>query len=458
MQLVPFVAALLPVLVYWPTLTMWFRADDFAWLSLGTRVPALDGWLEALFAPRAQGTVRFLSERLFFITFWKAAGLDALPYRAAVLAGLCGSSWFLFRIVQRTLGQDWAALVAVALWLVQAGLGAAMGWLSSANQVWCSLFAFATLWAFIERRRAFSWALLIAGFGTLETMIVVPLVAVAWSIEFRRESLSDALWLCLPAVAFGALHAFAIPKLATDPAYHLHFDLPGLLDGVATYWTWGSGTMLGAAALVAVLVPAAFRSAAVRWGLVLLAAGLAPVLPLRDHREWYYLAFPGAGLAIALTGAIAASAASISRLRWPWRLVVMAAAALFVSGHAVRLRDTLAWHAEKTAAVRVLVRGVVAARQIHPNKVILLTGVSNQLFWDGVFDDPFLVAGVDRVRLAPGAETPIDAHPEWGGIHRWVTTPKAARDWVVNRTVVIYQPAGSALQNITSVWVGQFAP
>lgn len=66
--------------LYWPGLMTWFAMDDFAWLGL--RQAAGDaGWLAVLFSPKAQGTVRPLSERLYFLALEGIFGIEALPFR-----------------------------------------------------------------------------------------------------------------------------------------------------------------------------------------------------------------------------------------------------------------------------------------------------------------------------------------------------------------------------------------
>ena len=67
--------------VYWRGLFAWFQADDFAWLSLRAHVHDWRSLLENLFAPMAQGTIRPLSERAFFLVFESLFGLHALPFR-----------------------------------------------------------------------------------------------------------------------------------------------------------------------------------------------------------------------------------------------------------------------------------------------------------------------------------------------------------------------------------------
>ena len=65
------VASLAPIVfllwLWGDGLQTWFVADDFAWLGLLRQVGTFSDFLRAMFAPAAQGTFRFLSERGFFL-------------------------------------------------------------------------------------------------------------------------------------------------------------------------------------------------------------------------------------------------------------------------------------------------------------------------------------------------------------------------------------------------------
>ena len=67
---------LLPVAVFlwldWYGLRAWFQNDDFAWLAQDLSLNGWRDWLKALFEPRAQGTLRVLSERVCFS--WRCTG------------------------------------------------------------------------------------------------------------------------------------------------------------------------------------------------------------------------------------------------------------------------------------------------------------------------------------------------------------------------------------------------
>jgi hypothetical protein len=409
--------------------------------------------LQALFEPRAQGTVRFLSERAFFLTFESLFGLEALPYRIFILALFAASCVLLAAVTRRLSGSAMAGVLAPMFWTISVGVAAAIGWASSTNQIFLAFFVLATFLFFLDRRPIASWTAYLLGFGALESMLMLPALLMAYALLYDRSRLRSAAWYLIPAGAFAWLHLVVIPKPSVDSAYQMHWGLADLAATAIVYWEWSAGSMLASALLGLLLVAAvSWRAANREWtplfGLLWFALLLAPVLPLRDHTLHYYLAAPVTGLAIAL----AAVTASLLKQGWIWRLAAVAAAGLFAAGHVTKNRETIEWNREKSRDVRQLVRGVERARQLHPRASILLDGISDTLFWDGIFDNPFRILGIDRVYLAPGAEQAITEHQEWGGINRWVIPPASVRELFRYDAAVVYRPEGELLVNVTGKW------
>ncbi|MDX2179412.1 MAG: hypothetical protein SFV18_07460 [Bryobacteraceae bacterium] len=415
---------------YWRTLGTWFRADDFAWLGLRLMVHRPGDLLTVLFAPMAQGTVRFLSDRAQFLILEGLFGLEALPFRIVAVGAQASACVLLALITWRLTDSRVLGILAAAFWTVSQGLAAAMGWISSSNQVLCALFLLGALWLYLEERWAWCGVVFLLGFGTLETMVVFPALAILVAPERWRRAIPFGF----VSAAYLALHLFAIPKPGTDPAYAMHFDPASLAKTLWTYLQWCAP--LAIAAGVALLT----RRRAAVVGVLAFLVLLAPVLPLRDHTLHYYLALPLTGLAIA--------AASLCVALPRWAGAVLAITLIAVSW--TESRRAFYWQKEKARAVRNLVRGVVEARRLHPDRTILLRGVSNELFWDGMFDDPFRLIGVRDVYLAPGAEAAIDSHPEWGGIAAWQLGTKQVRELIEQEGAVVYEPAGESLRNVTA--------
>ena len=83
--------SLLCLALYWYGLKSWFAQDDFAWLSLHFDVQDFNGLLRNMFAPMAQGTLRFLSEQ----AVWDGrAALPDLRIRDSVCeSGIAGKHY-----------------------------------------------------------------------------------------------------------------------------------------------------------------------------------------------------------------------------------------------------------------------------------------------------------------------------------------------------------------------------
>src|SRR5947209_2356734 len=92
-------APLLCLAVFWRVPFIWFRVDDFAWLSLYQHVHNAADLGRALFQAAAQGTVRVISERLYFLVLGKLFGITSWPYRAAALG-----TWFLVLGMMQLIG------------------------------------------------------------------------------------------------------------------------------------------------------------------------------------------------------------------------------------------------------------------------------------------------------------------------------------------------------------------
>jgi len=78
--------------------------------------------LACRFVPSQQGTIRPLSERLFFIAFWHMFGWQAVYYRAMVFATQFFNLILLASIIWKLTGSRAAAFLAPVLWIVNASL------------------------------------------------------------------------------------------------------------------------------------------------------------------------------------------------------------------------------------------------------------------------------------------------------------------------------------------------
>jgi len=408
---------LLCLLIYKRGLTAWFQADDFAWLGLRLQVHDARSLLHALFAPMAQGTIRPLSERGFFLLFESIFGVRAAPFRVCAFLTQCANLALLYMIARRLTGSRAAGLYAAILWLVNSALSWPMVWTSVYNQILCGFFLMSAFWfllRYIEtgQRRYYlwQWILFLVGFGALEINVVYPALAALYAFLCARNFFRTTLPLFIPSAVFIVADRMVAPAQHAGP-YALHID-GALLRTLVSYsfrtlvpWQIieirGGPDIFLACLLAAAL--AGFTVTRLRqrdwlpvfcigWFLVV----LAPVLPLRDHISTYYLVLPSIGLAIL-------GAYALTSVQGAWKAVGLILAAVYVVVMLIGDSIEVTWMQRRSFDVRRMVLGVARAHQLHPTQAILLDNVDEQLFQAGVYHHPFAIFGAPSVYLTPGS-------------------------------------------------------
>lgn len=458
--------------LYWYGLRAWFQQDDFAWLGLRLQVQNWHDLLNAMFAPLAQGTIRPWSERAFFLGFGALFGLDALPFRIWVFltqfANLALAGW----MTRRLTGSRAAAALAPVLWAANPGMAVPMSWTSAYNQVLCAFFlllAFCLFVRYAETGRAgfyrAQWVVFLAGFGALELNVVYPGIALAYAGMRRSRKLAWKAAAMVPvSAAYALLHRAVAP--AAEGAYGMHWDW-SMAATFWKYWQWApaaartgivhhvpgwfgpAGTAVFTGALLGFVFWKGRRSERLGWFCVAwFVVTVAPVLPLRDHAMDYYLAIPSLGLAVLGAWGVvtafrhsAASAAGVSAL-----------AALYLWSGVPLDRAVARWHFERGRAVEAMTMGVERAHELHPEKLILLEGVGDELFWGGVYDHPFRLVGANDVYLAPRSEKAIRGRAGVELVGSYVLGVAEARRALEEQRVVVYQVGGRRLRNVTSYY------
>ncbi len=456
-----YAALLFPVLMsiylYRRSFRIWFLNDDFAWLGLGLSLSNGSDLLHALFSPMAQGTIRTLSERLFFLAFERIFGLESLPMRIFEFAILAVAQVLLVLVLKRLSGSLSAGVWASALWSLNFGLTVAMAWLSAFNQILLSALFLGAFYCFLRyadstegKWLAGTWICYLLGFGALESIIVFPGVLLAWALLLDRSKWRITLPFFIPALLFTVAHLFWIPKARDAAAYRLFFDL-SLFESVSIYWQWlfaavriekfgpdwawlvtPSNWLLTPAVLGFIVLRTWRRDFLPLFCLVLSSALIAPMLPLKDHRTDYYLASASIGIMMVL-GLITI------RLPKPASLLLI----LYIVPSFIVQQATFEWYLDRTAPIRPLIRGLQYAVQTHPGKLILVDGITESTYESALADEALRLIGAQNIRLVPGSKpagNPLTVAPE------------TARIAFEKEAVTVYQFNGSILQDVTREW------
>src|ERR1700737_1822316 len=185
---------ILGLVLYWPGLMCWFQNDDFVWLKLLKIARDEKGFRWALFAPLSQGTVRTLSERIFFMSFSGIFGVNALPYRCWAFLTFALSLIVLGSLCSKLTGSRAAGFWAMTLWTVNSAMGNVLSWTAIYYEILCALFMLTSLWLlvrYVETGRKYfyiaQWITFLVGFTVLELNVVYPALAAAYALCCARR-------------------------------------------------------------------------------------------------------------------------------------------------------------------------------------------------------------------------------------------------------------------------------
>jgi hypothetical protein len=474
------VPALICLAVHWEGFRAWFRADDFAWLSLYSHIQSFPDLIGALFRPEAQGTIRPWSERAFFIVGYALFGLNALPFRMAIFATQFVGLALTQAVGARLTGSRAAGFSAAILWTINSSSMEPLGWACVYNEVMCAAFLLGALYLLMryletgDRRYKFGeWAVFLLGFGALELNVVYPALAAGYILlcasdkspgpSMRRRRVLDALPMFAVSILYTAIHTWVAPPAATG-GYAMHFGA-SLLRTLGVYWTWSVGPvyletpphlrpwmLLAAIAVVSlgllVFLVRKLRAGypAALFGIVWYLVTFAPTLPLRDHMTEYYPYIPVIGLAWLGGWGLTES---WNRGGAP-RTAAVALAALYIGLVTPRTVRASYWNYGLTEKSRDLVAGVARARQLHPGKAILLDNVDEDEFLNAVRDKAFALIHAQQIYLTPGSQKRLTQDAEWGRVEDYVLDPSVAAQALERGEAQVYDVRGGTLRNITS--------
>ena len=415
----------LPIIVFvlcaWPAVQSYFSADDFVMMQVRQRHLEGEPLTQLAFAANEAGSWRPALTLLFYISETLAPG-NPWPLHLFYALIQIASMLVLFQIVLRLTGSDIAAALALLFWSVNMCVPETIAWSTGSMQV---LLAFCVTHAFYyfiryaeERRRVFlfvSWAVFLAGFLVLESNLAFPVIAAGWAAVYCRRALKAAVPMLAVSAAFAGAHQLLVPKHAAGP-YAMYFD-PVSIQSVTWHYTrWffhpenvdafartphsfnSAWSVAALSALIAFTVCAAFRrDFRPAFFAVIFLALIAPLTPLREHLSTYYLVPPGIGLAIL--GAWAASEGL--RARWPARIVTLMLLAGWLAIMPLGTYRTSKWWHDYARQMRDFVTAIKSAAHVASDRMTVVSGLSDAVFWGCIHYGCAEAAGVTNWRISP---------------------------------------------------------
>ena len=453
----------LALLLYWPGLTCWFQKDDFAWLGLKLAVANGQGsYWWALFAPLAQGTIRTLSERVFYMSFTTLFGLKPLPFRCWAFLTFAAALPLLMMVCTRLTGSRAAGFWAAILWTANSAMGVVLSWTAIYYQVFCAFNFLLTFWfllRYVETGQTrFYYAQLttfVIGFSILELNVVYPALASVYALCCARRVLTKILPLFTLSAAYTLVHIAAV-RLPSSGPYKMYWDT-SVFSTLWWYWKTAMGpnrlilfkiypspgrsalTVLLTAGLICFLIwklrqrqwVAAFFPA---WFLIVLAV----VLPLRDHIDDSYLTIPLIGLSMWGGWAlICAWGSGVSGKIAGVSLLALYLCVQISVGQAV----TRSFH-EMGDYTRKVVFRVLAFTGNQPDRMVLLKGVSDAMFLNVIYNRPFRLYGLNDVYLVSDDRPNIPSN--------FFADPAAIHNAALEHRLIVLDMSSSPIREVTA--------
>jgi len=466
-------AMLFCTVLYKYTLRAWFQADDFAWLGLRLQVHNWPEFWHAMFAPLAGGSIRPFSERAFFMGFSALFGIHALPYRIAVYVTQLAVIALLAVVAKRLCGSWAASFVAPVLWVANSALAMPLTWTCAYNEILCSgvfLLAFYGLIRYAEtndrRFNVLQWITFLFGFGVLEINVVYPFIAILYVACFARKLLRQSLLLVIPSAIFTIVFFAVKIKPKNEAFYALSAGL-SMFGTLASYW----GVALGPSAAAEYFASAWTLALAVTLVLTLAVLGfagwralrgdripvfclgwfliaLAPFLPIHAHITDYYVTVPAIGLAMLGAWAVVVSFTSGA----VFRAVTFGLIGVYLALQIPTARAASKELWARSVPLKRLVLGVQSVHEHDPGKIILLDGVSEPVFWLGVYNHPFRLIGATEVYLTPESARKMTPYPELGNIADYTLPESEERIALSQNRALVFAVEDGRLRDITSVF------
>lgn len=458
---------LLPAL-YWGGLTAWFQRDDFALLSLRNLLANGRSLSWILFAPIAQGTIRTLSERVFYVSFSTVFGLNALPYRAAAFLTFAAALVLLQQVCAKLTGCRAAGFCAAILWLLNSALAIPLAWTAEYYELLCAFFFLLDFWLLIRyaemgQRRFYiaQWLTFLAGFFVLELNVVYPALATVYAILYAPRLLRKVLPLFALSFAYSLVHIAVAPLPAAGP-YKLFWDWH-MLSTLATYTAWALGpawlSLVGIHSLFLRVVVAGLLGAGLmsflacrlrqrQWQTLMFPAWfvivLSPLLPLRLHITYEYLTVPLIGLAMWAGAAVVSGFEARS-----WKRVATVLLLATYIGVSIPIGNSLTrlYH-DRSIRARDLVYGLMSLKEARPDSIILLKGVSAEMFEDAIYPRALQLAGVREVYVVPEDERTIMSSRPLAAAASFFIDSAREREMLAQGRAVVYD-VGKGMRDVT---------
>ncbi len=202
--LCPIVISLIIVIIFSPTINIYFLADDFAYIQLFHSKP-FGYFTKLFFSELSDGIWGYALDELrpiYALSYklqYYLSGISPAGYHVTNIVTHAINSILVFSIVNTlTQGRKWIALVAGMLFAVAPVQSDTISWISAKTDSLGALFYLSAFYFFIQFRATslrryyfFSIVMCALGLFTKETLVTLPIMLVLYGLFFQRSNVNN---------------------------------------------------------------------------------------------------------------------------------------------------------------------------------------------------------------------------------------------------------------------------
>jgi hypothetical protein len=324
---------IITTVIFWPALLHFFAIDDFFWIwNAKTNSGDASYWIQAFNHINGSGQYRPLSQQVFYWLSYRLFGLDPLGYHLLNFTVFLLTCYFLYRLLFKITSSTVISACSASLFCFSSVHFEHLGWVAAFTETSSILCVVLSLYAISRGKKSMALVWYIVGLGTNETVIILPLLVLAYYILFDRKTIKNSikstlgLWIVLiiymtlRLCVFGGLGAKGVFAISRSPivwtkeiihsfwsSLNFNVDLKNIYTShyhwkllIITFVIISIGSILFA--LLSNKNKLTIQPRMIILGITWFIIGLLPVLPFANNFADYTISIGLLGLPIIMIG------------------------------------------------------------------------------------------------------------------------------------------------------------
>src|SRR3989338_2004540 len=241
-RLTKFLTILLPIILFSPSLAIFFSSDDWFHLRVSaiTHLSEFSNFFSFIRNPQSIAFYRPLTTQVFFFAFQKLFGVNPTPFHIFVLTCFAFSLYLIFRLSKKLQKTNEKALICTILYGFSVSNFTRLYFLSAFQEIALVVFSLLTITGYLNDRRSISLVYFVLSLLSKETAVVLPLVLLILDWSRKKFDLKKLVPFALILLPYLYLRLFVFGPALGD-TYQWNFSLAKVINTLTWYGLWSLG-------------------------------------------------------------------------------------------------------------------------------------------------------------------------------------------------------------------------